>query len=441
MSIHATPNMASFLRSLIQPPLSQWWLSEQRMRAQRAGHEKRRMAQGAPHQVHYFHQSDDPYCALLSQMLPDLLQRYAVDLVPHLVGPAADPVAPDRARLVAHSRKDAELLAQHHGLRFHDGGAQPTDGAVGWTNWVLCQVIEQGDFVAQAAKAMDRLWSAAWPNVGHVDGAGQAQVAQALAQGEAKRARWGHYLGGTFYYAGEWYWGLDRLYHLEQRLQDLGAWRAGSPAGVMFPPPEDLHAAQPSPVRSFDFFLSLRSPYTAIVAQRVLDLARHTGAQLNLRFLLPMAMRGLAVPRAKRMYIAWDTAREARARGVPVGRLLDPLGVATERGLAVLAAAMQAGMGEAFLLSFLRGVWSEGVNASTDAGLRRLALRAGLSWAQVQDALNDERWRASAEANRQALLGHGLWGVPAFRVGTQVFWGQDRLWAVQQALLDERNAR
>jgi hypothetical protein len=111
MSIHATPNMASFLRSLIQPPLSQWWLSEQRMRAQRAGHEKRRMAQGAPHQVHYFHQSDDPYCALLSQMLPDLLQRYAVDLVPHLVGPAADPVAPDRARLVAHSRKDAELLA------------------------------------------------------------------------------------------------------------------------------------------------------------------------------------------------------------------------------------------------------------------------------------------------------------------------------------------
>jgi 2-hydroxychromene-2-carboxylate isomerase len=26
-------------------------------------------------------------------------------------------------------------------------------------------------------------------------------------------------------------------------------------------------------------------------------------------------------------------------------------------------------------------------------------------------------------------------------VGTQVFWGQDRLWAVQQALLDERNAR
>ena len=433
--------MASFLRSLIQPPLSQWWLSEQRLLAQRARHERRRTARGEPHQVHYFHQSDDPYCALLSQILPDLLQRYAVNLVPHLVGPAADPVAPDRARLVAHSRKDAQLLAQHHGLSFQDSGAQPTDGAVRMANVVLCQAIEQGDFVARVASAMAPLWSGAMPHLGDVDDAGKALVAQACAQGEALRSRWGHYLGGTFFYAGEWYWGIDRLYHLEQRLQDLGAQREGVAPGPMFPPGVDPNTAQPAAVRSFDFFLSLRSPYTAIVAQRVLDLAQHTGAQLNLRFLLPMAMRGLAVPRAKRMYIAWDTAREARSRGVPFGRLLDPLGVATERGLAVLAAAMQAGMGEAFLISFLRGVWSEGVNASTDAGLRRLALRAGLSWAQVQDALNDEGWRASAEANRQALLDHGLWGVPAFRVGTQVFWGQDRLWAVQQALLDERNAR
>ena len=252
--------------------------------------------------------------------------------------------------------------------------------------------------------------------------------------------RWGPYLGGTFYYAGEWYWGIDRLYHLELRLQALGALRPEVNPGLMFPPTLDLTQSRPSPVRSFDFFLSLRSPYTAIVAQRVFDLARHTGAQLHLRYVLPMAMRGLTVPRAKRMYIAWDTAREARARGVPFGRLLDPLGAATERGLAVLARAMAMGVGEVFLMSFLRGVWSEGVDASSDAGLRRLALRAGLSVTDVQDALNDEAWRVSAETHRQTLLGHGLWGVPAFRVGQQVFWGQDRLWAVQQALFDERNA-
>jgi len=34
-----------------------------------------------------------------------------------------------------------------------------------------------------------------------------------------------------------------------------------------------------------------------------------------------------------------------------------------------------------------------------------------------------------------AVLGLGLWGVPSFRVGDTAVWGQDRLWAVQQALL------
>ena len=29
----------------------------------------------------------------------------------------------------------------------------------------------------------------------------------------------------------------------------------------------------------------------------------------------------------------------------------------------------------------------------------------------------------------------GLWGVPSFRVGDLAVWGQDRLWAVQEALL------
>ena len=422
------------------PPLTQWWLSEQRMTTQRARQERQRMARGLTHEIHYFHQSDDPYCALIAGVLPDFLRRYDVTLTPHLVGPPPDHAAPDRVRLVAHSRRDAQLLGQHHGLLFQDPGAQPSDAAIAATNAFLGLAIERGDFADQSGPAMARLWSGQTKGELGLDSMALAALRKVLAQGEAMRMRWGHYLGGTFYYAGEWYWGIDRLYHLELRLQALGALRPEANPGPMFPPTLDLTQPRPSPVRSFDFFLSLRSPYTAIVAQRVFDLARHTGAQLHLRYVLPMAMRGLAVPRAKRMYIAWDTAREARARGVPFGRLLDPLGAATERGLAVLARAMAMGVGEVFLMSFLRGVWSEGVDASSDAGLRRLALRAGLSVADVQDALNDEAWRVSAETHRQTLLGHGLWGVPAFRVGQQVFWGQDRLWAVQQALFDERNA-
>jgi 2-hydroxychromene-2-carboxylate isomerase len=76
-----------------------------------------------------------------------------------------------------------------------------------------------------------------------------------------------------------------------------------------------------------------------------------------------------------------------------------------------------------------------GIDAGSDRGLRRIAERAGLSWTEARSAMKDEAWRRTAEANRVEMLGLGLWGVPSFRVRDTAVWGQDRLWAVQQALL------
>jgi 2-hydroxychromene-2-carboxylate isomerase len=87
------------------------------------------------------------------------------------------------------------------------------------------------------------------------------------------------------------------------------------------------------------------------------------------------------------------------------------------------------------MLSFLRGVWSEGLDAGSDRGLRTIVERAGLSWLEAKKALMDDAWRGVAEENRVAMLELGLWGVPSFRVGQTAVWGQDRLWAVQEALL------
>jgi 2-hydroxychromene-2-carboxylate isomerase len=147
-----------------------------------------------------------------------------------------------------------------------------------------------------------------------------------------------------------------------------------------------------------------------------------------------MVMRGLPVPRAKRTYIAADAAREAFVRGIPFGRLVDPVGRPVERGLALMHHAQAEGLGEAFLLSFMSGTWAEGLDAGSDRGLRTMAERAGLTWSACREALADARWRAEAEHNRAALFERGLWGVPAFAVGDIAVWGQDRLWAVVDAL-------
>jgi 2-hydroxychromene-2-carboxylate isomerase len=349
-----------------------------------------RRARGTPAAVHYFHDAGDPYSHLTAQILPALQSRYRISLVRHAVPPPDAGSAPDAARLMAWSRRDAVMLAAAYGL----------------------QVSRRDD--------------------AGLDVPGDAM----LRDGAALRARLGHYLGATFYFEGEWYWGLDRLHYLEDRLAAQGLDRAaGSPA---LAPVRDVTlngARGAAKGHVLHMFLSFRSPYSYIALPRARALARHYGAALRLRFVLPMVMRGLPVPRAKRIYITLDTKREADRLGLPFGKIVDPVGVGVERGLAVLHRAMALGCGEAFAMSFLQGVFAEGVEAASEAGLLEMAERAGVGAGDVAAALADESWQGVAEANRAELLESGLWGVPCFRVDDgETVWGQDRLWVVDDRL-------
>jgi 2-hydroxychromene-2-carboxylate isomerase len=381
------------LKTWLTPIVMQRMLSEEHLHKSRTRFENRRVASGSAHEMHFFHQSDDPYSQLLAAALPQFQARYRIQLKTHVVSLPSDAAAPERAKLVAYSQRDAALLAAHYMLPAPAPLAvQPSDAG------------------------------------------------ETLQQADAMRQKLGHYLGATLFYGGEWYWGIDRLHHLETRLQALGTQADASVQGLMFPPSADVkqavEVANPEPI---DFFFSLRSPYSAIVAQRLFELGRLTGAQVNLRFVLPMVMRGLPVPRAKRLYIVRDTAREARMRGIPFGRLNDPVGKPTERGLALIPLAESEGLGQDYVLSFMQGVWAEGLDAGSDSALKLIATRAGLTWANAQKALKDPAWRLLAEAHRTEMFDLGLWGVPSFRVGSTSVWGQDRLWAVQEAITGQQS--
>jgi 2-hydroxychromene-2-carboxylate isomerase len=348
--------------------------------------------------LHYFHQNDDPYSQLLAGCLPTIQARYAVSIVSHAVPPPDAAAAPDLERLKAWSLRDADRLASAV------PGLAPLDAS-------LLQNV--------------------------------APSATALAEGAVLRKKLGHYLGGTLYFEGEWYWGVDRLHYLEARLAEAGLRVAvrdeDATLAFIFPPRElklqPIRAmALPRPV--IHFYCSLRSPYTYLAARRVRELATHYGAELRLRFVLPMVMRGLPVPLPKRLYILRDTKREADRLGQPFGTVVDPVGKPVENGLALLHAAVQTGRGSAFLESFLTGVFAQGIDASSPRGLNQIAGRACLSPAEIETSLGNESWRAVAEKNRSDMLARGIWGVPSFRVDeSPLLWGQDRLWMLEEDLI------
>lgn len=127
--------------------------------------------------------------------------------------------------------------------------------------------------------------------------------AQNTSVADALREKLGHYLGATLYYGGEWYWGLDRLHYLEERLTTLGVRKDGVSSPIYTPP--GMPAGRGKTDTELHWYLSFRSPYSAIVRSRVKALADAYRAVLKIRFVLPMVMRGLPVPPAKKKISLW----------------------------------------------------------------------------------------------------------------------------------------
>jgi 2-hydroxychromene-2-carboxylate isomerase len=183
-----------------------------------------------------------------------------------------------------------------------------------------------------------------------------------------------------------------------------------------------------------DFFFSFRSPYSYLAGPRAFGLRDRFDIELVFRGVIPMAMRGQSVPRAKRLHTLRDADREAARLGMPFGRIHDPIGSGAMRCLLVAEYALDVGREREFVLEASRGIWAEAADVSRDDGLRPLCERAGLDWADCAGALQDEALKARVKANTEALEELGHWGVPLFAFQGELFWGQDRIGDVATAL-------
>lgn len=424
------------LKTAVQSRVTSYLTSEGRLRNERGRFDRARRRNGEPHTIDYFHQADDPYSHLAAQALRLLAQRYDVQVRSHLVGSPPDWAAPERERLLAYARMDAARLSARSGFSFVDPGAQPAADRLAVAEASMAAALKTGAFLDEAMEIGDCLWSGAPLPIRGTAGL----AATERTRGEARRDALGHYLGAMIHYGGEWYWGLDRLHYLEGRLAELGARKADAPDAPRYlEAPPAAATGEPGEARAvLEFFLSFRSPYTWIATARAKAVADACGAELRLRPVLPMVMRGLPVPPQKRSYILMDAAREARRLGVPFGRIADPVGRPVERGYSLFPWARSRGRGYEFCQAFMGAVWSRGVDAGSDAGLRRIVKSAGLPWAEARSLVGNDDWRSEMEANRQAMFDLGLWGVPSFRTGDVATWGQDRLWVMAEALRNQK---
>jgi 2-hydroxychromene-2-carboxylate isomerase len=389
----------------------------------------------------FYHRVDDPWSHLLLQVLPQMLATYDVGLECVTV-PLPPEVFFPRPDLVArHALRDATDLARHCVLEFRSSGKPPSPELATLASARL--LAEEGDTAAYLALARtlgdalfgdDRERLHALCQTG---APGAAEASERLAANQRRQLADGHYNSAMIRCGGTWYWGVDRLHHLEHDLVRAGRKRPSASVGLLQRRPAgravaDVPAASPGawPL-VIDFYCSFRSPYAYLAAQRAFDLQRRYHVRVRPRLILPMKMAGYVIPETKSQYFRADPAREALRHGVRFGNFADPFGRGLERAMALVDLADGHGRLEAYILSVMQGVWADGIDTATDDGMQQLVERAGLDWAGARPHLDDTGWRTWAATHRAELESLGQYAAPTFRLDDWVTWGQDRLWMLE----------
>lgn len=198
--------------------------------------------------------------------------------------------------------------------------------------------------------------------------------------------------------------------------------------------------------KSIDYYFSLQSPWAYMGHAVFRELVRAHQLTVNYKpmFLadlfsetggLPLARRHPA--RQRYRMVEMQRWRDKRALTFHLKPLHWPFNARLADGL--LIAAMEAGYDVEPLLSrAFAAVWEDQLNLADEGTLTRLADEAELPGAKLVARSGSDEISAVYEQNRQDAIVAGVFGAPAYVLGGEVFWGQDRIELLADALKSGR---
>ncbi|GAB3774141.1 2-hydroxychromene-2-carboxylate isomerase [Ramlibacter monticola] len=193
--------------------------------------------------------------------------------------------------------------------------------------------------------------------------------------------------------------------------------------------------------RAVEFFFDVGSPATYLAWTQLPGIVRQAGAEIEYR---PILLGGvfqatgnrspMEVP-AKGQYMQDDLQRYARRYGVPFKH--NPFFPVNTLALMRMVLGLQLREPQrmvAFVDAVLRAMWVDGRNMGDPAVVGAVLREAGFDPEQMLALANDPAIKDDLKVATQEAVQRGVFGAPTFFVGGEMFWGQDRLDFVKEAL-------
>lgn len=192
---------------------------------------------------------------------------------------------------------------------------------------------------------------------------------------------------------------------------------------------------------TIDFIFDFGSP-NAYLAWKVLPgIAERTGATVNL---IPCLLGGIfkatnnrspveafGEVKGKLAYEALETRRFVAKHGLTDYRPNPHFPVNTLLIMRGLIAARRLGVRDIYIEAVMGGMWEDGEKMDDPAVVARVLGDSLLDDEKILAKTQDPEVKAELIANTEAAVARGVFGIPTFFVGDEMYFGKDRLEQVE----------
>ena len=196
-----------------------------------------------------------------------------------------------------------------------------------------------------------------------------------------------------------------------------------------------------------EFLFDFASPNVYLAYRALPPILERTGARL---YITPCLLGGIfkatnnqspvvafAPVKGKVEYEMLEIRRFVTRNRIEKFRMNPHFPVNTLLLMRAFVAAREAGAGPAFLEMGLRGMWEDGLKLDDPEVLERAIGAVGLDGAWLLQAARSDPVKQKLADNTAKAVERGVFGLPTFFVGKEMFWGKERLGQVEEAVQAE----